>query len=379
MTVSAAGGRLRAAALAAALGLLGCGEPDAPARDAPAGTLRELDAENSVTTDVNARSPAFARADFAGNLVRSQDFIGSRVVLLDFWSVFCQSCLQGMPFLAALHERYAASGLEVIGINTDFFPRERIEGFMEKTGLEIPYRTIHDRDQSLSRLFSVEALPVLVLIDSDGWIRMVHLGYRPADEGEIERRVSRACRRIRETVVTLQPVGGETAFDPPERGISVLGPGAPVPDFEARLATGDGFSFATWRGDSPAVVLFWSIFCQPCREEFDAMERVLRRAAVPRVKVLAVNVDAERLHERAARLLLRQDWQMTAVFDREGEGGRHEVSSRFGVVSTPSTFVVGPEGTVRASWAGTVPEDELVAGIASAARPASQPRGGGEP
>ena len=98
---------------------------------APPGTIRELTGGASVTTDVNARAPAFARTDFSGALVRTQDAIGNKVLLLDFWSVFCQSCLLEMPFLQELHRRYAASGLEIVGVNTDFFPKERIVKFME--------------------------------------------------------------------------------------------------------------------------------------------------------------------------------------------------------------------------------------------------------
>ena len=206
-------------------------KPGTTAQAAPPGTIRELTGGASVTTDVNARAPAFARVDFSGALVRTQDAIGSKVLLLDFWSVFCQSCLMEMPFLDQLHRRYKDAGLEIVGVNTDFFPKERIVKFMEKTGLALPYPLVHDRDQSLSRLFSVEALPVLVLIDSSGWIRMVHLGYKPADEREIERRVSQACARIKETVVTLQPVGGTTAFSPPERGRALAAAGTRVDAF----------------------------------------------------------------------------------------------------------------------------------------------------
>ena len=109
---------------------------------------------------------------------------------------------------------------------------------------------------------------MLVLIDSAGWIRMVHLGYKPDDEGEIERRVRQACGRIKETVVTLQPVGGTTAFSPPEQGRALAPVGTPVGEFVALDADGRDAPFARWRGGAPSVVFFWSLFCQPCREEF---------------------------------------------------------------------------------------------------------------
>jgi thiol-disulfide isomerase/thioredoxin len=320
-------------------------------------------AEASVTTDVNARAPAFARTDFSGALVRTQDAIGGKVLLLDFWSVFCQSCLREMPFLTELHRRYGPEGLQIVGVNTDFFPRERIVKFMQKTGLNLPYPLIHDRDQSLSKLFSVEALPVLVLIDSAGWIRMVHLGYRPDDEKEIERRVSRACDGIKETVVTLQPVGGTTAFSPPEKGRALAAVGTPVDSFVALDADGRDVPFARWRGGSPAVVFFWSLFCQPCREEFRRLERLAAHPPLPGLKVLAVNVDSSRLRPQAARFLASQGGGLTGVFDRERGGGRYEVAGLFGTSSTPSTFLVGADGTVRAAWSGELDEATLAAGI----------------
>lgn len=352
--------------LVAALAFAACGkQPESPpaAAAAPPGTIRELTGGDSVTTDVNARAPAFARTDFSGALVRTQDAIGNKVLLLDFWSVFCQSCLREMPFLNELHRRYGPEGLEIVGVNTDFFPKERIVKFMEKTGLALPYPLIHDRDQSLSKLFSVEALPVLVLIDSAGWIRMVHLGYKPGDEGEIERRVRRACGRIKETVVTLQPVGGTTAFSPPEKGNALAPAGTKVDKFVALDAEGRDAPFALWRGNSPAVVFFWSLFCQPCREEFGRLEKLAAHPPVPGLKVLAVNIDSPKLSRQAARFLATQGTAITGVFDRKREGGRYEIAGLFGVNSTPSTFLVGTDGTVRASWSGEIDEATLAAGI----------------
>jgi peroxiredoxin len=358
---------VRPLVFACALALLACGrQPEsAPAPAAPPGTIRELTGGTSVTTDVNARAPAFARTDFSGGLVRTQDAIGRKVLLLDFWSVFCQSCLLEMPFLKDLHQRYATEGLQIVGVNTDFFPKERISSFMTKTGLALPYPLIHDRDQSLSKLFSVEALPVLVLIDSSGWIRMVHLGYKPEDEAEIEKRVRRACGQIKETVVTLQPVGGTTAFSPPEKGHVLAAPGTPGGGFVALDADGRPASFARWRGDAPAVVFFWSLFCQPCREEFGRLANLAARPPVPGLKILAVNVDSPKLRTQAARYFSSQGAAITGVYDRELEGGRYEIAGLFGVSATPSTFLVGPEGTVRAAWSGEVDEATLIAGLRS--------------
>jgi peroxiredoxin len=84
---------------------------------------------------------------------------------------------------------------------------------------------------------------------------------------------------------------------------------------------------------------------------------------VPGLKILAVNVDSPKLRPQAFRFLASQGAAITGVFDREREGGRYEVAGLFGVSSTPSTFLVGTDGTVRAAWSGEVDEATLAAGI----------------
>jgi thiol-disulfide isomerase/thioredoxin len=192
---------------------------------------------------------------------------------------------------------------------------------------------------------------------------MVHLGYKPDDEREIERRVSQACGRIKETVVTLQPVGGTTAFSPPEKGRAPAAAGTLVDNFVALDAEGRDAPFARWRAGAPAVVFFWSLFCQPCREEFGRLESLAEHPPVPGLKVLAVNVDSPKLRQQAARFLAARGSAIAGVFDREREGGRYEIAGLFGVSSTPSTFIVGADGTVRAAWSGEVDEATLAAGI----------------
>ena len=134
-------------------------------------------------------------------------------------------------------------------------------------------------------------------------------------------------------------------------------------------------SFAGWRGRAPAVVFFWSLFCQPCREEFGPLGEIAARPPVPGLRVLAVNVDAAKLRGQAARFFAGRGGRITGVFDREDGNGHHEVAGLFGVSATPSTFLVGPEGTVLASWSGEVAAAELAASIERTLSPGTPGRG----
>ena len=139
--------------------------------------------------------------------------------------------------------------------------------------------------------------------------------------------------------------------------------GTRVDGFVALDAGGRDAPFALWRGRSQAVVFFWSLFCQPCREEFGQLDNLAAHPPVPGLKVLAVNVDSPKLRQQAARFLASHGTAITGVFDREREGGHYEVAGLFGVSSTPSTFLVGTDGTVQAAWSGEVAEKTLAAGI----------------
>jgi thiol-disulfide isomerase/thioredoxin len=337
----------------------GCGsEPPAPEVSAPAGIIQELQSDSSITTDVNARAPAFAREDRSGNIVKTQDYIGGKVLLLDFWSIFCQSCLQEIPFLQELHRDYHDEGLEIISINTDFFPQVRIEKFMEKTGIDLPYTILFDRDQSLSKLFQVEALPVTVLIDSSGWIRMVHLGYRPDDQKMIESRVRRYCRKIKETVVTLQPVEGQTAYAPPGRGRSLLDRDSPAPDFEA-LGEGGASTFSSLREGEPSVIFFWSLFCQPCKEEFPRLVALAKKYSERGLRIFAVNVDTAKLRPAASRFAGKRGKGLISLFDEVPSGKTGKAAEAFGVHFTPSLFFISPDGKVLFSASGEVSSADL--------------------
>ncbi|MBL4868676.1 MAG: TlpA family protein disulfide reductase, partial [Pseudomonadales bacterium] len=60
---------------------------------------------------------------FQGPNTRLLDHRG-KVVLLNFWATWCGPCRQEMPILMQLQEKFAESGLIVMGINTDTNLRE---------------------------------------------------------------------------------------------------------------------------------------------------------------------------------------------------------------------------------------------------------------
>jgi thiol-disulfide isomerase/thioredoxin len=131
-------------------------------------------------------APFFEVTDLDGRKVTLDDFEGKPVVI-DFWATWCPPCLESMPRLDALDQRYGASGLVVLGMNMDDgssaardarqFVSSRGLGFRQALG------------GSAAADFRVEVLPTMFLLDREHIIRAVYIGVPPDDQtlrGEVE-------------------------------------------------------------------------------------------------------------------------------------------------------------------------------------------------
>ncbi len=94
-------------------------------------------------------------------------------VILDFWASWCGPCRAEAPVLQRLHERYAAEGLVVVGVNTS-----DEEGAAAPTArhLKLTFPIVYDDDQRVAKLYGVTGLPTLVVISKTGKIVAIRTG-----------------------------------------------------------------------------------------------------------------------------------------------------------------------------------------------------------
>jgi len=125
----------------------------------------------------------FRTVDLSGQEVDMADHIGRKVILLDFWSIYCAPCVKEMPVLIELYNKYNKKGLEVFGISLDsHFNARRLTKFVEGYKEQIPYPIIHDARSEIRRLYGVSTLPTTMIIDPDGKVRLFHIGFIEEDE-----------------------------------------------------------------------------------------------------------------------------------------------------------------------------------------------------
>jgi len=125
--------------------------------------------------------------------VQSQlsSYRGSSVVLINFWGLRCQSCIEEMPFLEELHNKYGSRGLVVLGINTDGVDGTLLEKFLPQLPVKVTYSLIIDPDFALVDKFQMLAAPLTILIAKDGTVRYRHEGYEPEVEPEYTSRIEK--------------------------------------------------------------------------------------------------------------------------------------------------------------------------------------------
>jgi cytochrome c biogenesis protein CcmG/thiol:disulfide interchange protein DsbE len=129
-----------------------------------------------------SRAPEIELSDLEGKVVKLSDLKG-KVVLVDFWASWCAPCREELPVLEALHHKYAAEGLVIVGVNADS-ERDNMTKFLRRTKLS--FRVVHDVERKVAGRYAPSKMPSSYLVDRNGLVRYVHAGFRKSDGDQIE-------------------------------------------------------------------------------------------------------------------------------------------------------------------------------------------------
>jgi thiol-disulfide isomerase/thioredoxin len=153
------------------------------------------------------------------------------------------------------------------------------------------------------------------------------------------------------TVGEEEGSGGQATLTQEAATAGLLPVGAPA----RPLALGDPqvnpVSFDASRGDNPALLIFWSLFCEPCKEELPFMDQLGREYAGKGLEVFTVNIDGENMARAAAQYWQMNRFWLPVAMDRK-TGKKFEAADAYGVTGTPSLFLIGRDGTVQWNHAG---------------------------
>jgi len=101
-----------------------------------------------------------------------------KVVVVDFWAFDCEPCIEAMPHIQELYDKYAPQGVVVLGVHTPRAEYERdvsrLRIAMTKMGIKFP--VVVDDKQNIFRDYRCDLWPSQFVIDGNGIVRYSHGG-----------------------------------------------------------------------------------------------------------------------------------------------------------------------------------------------------------
>ena len=127
--------------------------------------------------------------------------------------------------------------------------------------------------------------------------------------------------------------------------LAQYGPDEKPPPFVASTVNGQRLSLTSLRGHV-VILTFWATWCQPCRDEMNAFERLHRDFSRDGLAIVGINTreEAGPIIEYARTL----DLTFSLVVDSPGK-----VQKVYGVVGLPTTFLIARDGRAVARAIGS--------------------------
>jgi len=118
-------------------------------------------------------APDFTLTDIDGNTFTLKDFLGE-VVIVDFFATWCQPCLEEIPALRDVKDRFP-QGIAIISISVD--PVTDTVANLQTFRNNYNATWIVTRDTAgVYEVYNVTAIPTIYIIDNAGYITFRHVG-----------------------------------------------------------------------------------------------------------------------------------------------------------------------------------------------------------
>lgn len=136
--------------------------------------------DTAMRLKVGDRAPDFSLEEFTtGEQVTLSQYLGKKVVMLEFWATWCDICKVEMPRLVREYEEYKNKGYELLAITLsrgDDKDRRKIQALKDQH--KVSYPILLDTEYEVAtRVYGLSGpIPLKVIIDCQGKIRYAHVG-----------------------------------------------------------------------------------------------------------------------------------------------------------------------------------------------------------
>lgn len=119
-------------------------------------------------------TPNFSIKTLNSENISLSDFKG-KVILIDFWAVWCRPCIKEMPYIREAYKVLPQNEFQIISVNLNH-DLELLNNYLKDN--PIPWIIFNDGrrfDNKIAKLFRLIGIPQTFLIDKEGIIRFVYV------------------------------------------------------------------------------------------------------------------------------------------------------------------------------------------------------------
>ncbi|MCX7992687.1 MAG: TlpA family protein disulfide reductase [Fimbriimonadales bacterium] len=140
---------------------------------------------------VGTEAPDFRLETLEGKVIALSKLRG-KPVFIDFWATWCGPCRRALPHTQKLAEKYGKDA-HILAVNLKE-DAEIVRNFLQQNNYT--FTVPMDTDGVVATAYRVRGIPHFVLIDAQGKIQFVQVGYGPGFEKRFEAELEKAIRAV---------------------------------------------------------------------------------------------------------------------------------------------------------------------------------------
>jgi peroxiredoxin len=124
---------------------------------------------------VGDQAPNFTLTSLDGKQVTLSDLRG-KVVMVHFWATWCPPCVEEMPTLQTLNQRFLGKDFELLAVSVDEDGAAGVGSFMQRNRLNVP--VLLDPAHATAASYGTFKFPETYILDRSGIVKYKIIGSR---------------------------------------------------------------------------------------------------------------------------------------------------------------------------------------------------------